>query len=105
MIADEWTPSDTWLVILERDGTAVHAMASEEGNVDAKVTEYRHSGRDSIVRVTLAEGTEYHVVASQVTGWWTCTPEHRRRSLLRDQHATEASKALRADLGLPWEED
>lgn len=104
-MAEEWSPPESWLVVMECDGTALHCMPSDEGQVDAKATDYRHSGRDCMLHLTMAEGSDYALPASRVAGWYVNTPEFRRRNAIREHARREEDKAMRAAIGLPWEED
>lgn len=102
----EWCSEDAWLVVMECDGSSTDIDPSEESRLDAAVTGYVDSGgtRDVVLSLTMSEGGQYRILASRVVGWWLCTPEHRRRNLLRRQAQEEADRALRVELGLPWEE-
>lgn len=103
----DWTPPDTWLVVLEADGSSTHADPADEGMLDAALSRYVDSGctRDEILCLTLSEGGNYHVRASRISGWWLNTPEHTRRNLFRTAAQRENRKTIRAELGLPWTED
>jgi len=103
----DWTPPESWLVVLEDDSTATHIDPADEGTLDAAVTRYLESGctRDELLCLTLSEGGPYRVLASRVVGWWLNTPEHQMHNLMRKEAQKEAEKGRRAALGLPWKEE
>jgi hypothetical protein len=101
-----WTPPDTWLVLLEKgESASTHIDPADETAIDVAVSRYLETKRDEILHLTLSEGGPYRVLASRISSWWINTPEHSRRNLLRTEKSKEDEKERRAALGLPWKED
>ena len=102
----DWEAPETWLCVLESDGTT-HIDAADMGALDAAVSRYVDSGctRDEVLCLTLVEGGTYHVKASRINSWWLCTPTQRYRDLVRQSRRRDAERNDRAALGLPWKED
>ncbi len=104
MTDTEWTPPDTWCVMIDTDGRGWLLDQQEEHRLDAAVSAYKDSGgtRDSVLTLTLIEGASFRTSASVVRSWYVSSPEHRRRNVLRIKWQEEEERALRAEAGI-WE--
>lgn len=76
--------------------------AGEEGSIDAAVERYVTSGGtvDTLLCVTLLDGSVYKVKASLVTAWYLSTPEGRMRGVEIEKQLGDEIKANRAAAGL-----
>jgi len=93
---------DTWLVVYERDGLFVYVDVGDEPRVDAAVTSWLDSGgsRDSLLDLTLIDGSGYRVIASHVVAWSVSSPESRLRTI---EHSA-AMRDEKAATGGDWED-
>lgn len=96
---------ETYLAVYDTGGGCVHAVAEDEGGLDAAVTMYLDSAgtRDGLVHLTMLNGQRYVIRASAVQSWIVCTPAGRVRSLEIEKAAKEEDKENRAALGI-WED-
>lgn len=93
-----------YLVLFTDEG----ALRIEEGDkhqVDVALTEYLHSGRDSVIHLTLLDGDEYATRASLVTGWTVSTPEGRVRMQELTKLLDDEERANRMEAGLGWDDE
>jgi hypothetical protein len=93
---------ETWLSVCEIDGV-IYLDPAEENSVDAAVTHYLDTGRDSVLHLDRATGYEYHTRASNILSWFVSSPESRRAEMLFGKDAHEESTALKTELGV-WDE-
>lgn len=73
----------TYLAVWERTAQQGHYMRvdpAEAPRIDAAVTRYQETGRDSVLELTTMAGNPYFLVASEVTAWKISTPESRARA-------------------------
>ena len=87
-----WEPPTTWINLYEKDSLA-RIAAHEESHIDAAVTTYLDTGKDSLLHVEFVEGGEYCVRASQITSWYCNTAEFRGRSRALERMIEEEKKA------------
>jgi hypothetical protein len=89
-------------VVYERDGGYVCVEVGDEPRIDAAVTSWLDSGgsRDSLLDLTLIDGSEYRVIASHVVAWSISSPESRQRFI---EHQA-AMRDERAAAGGDWED-
>lgn len=95
-------PIGTFVKVWEDGGEAICIDAAYVHSLDAAVTQWLDTGRDSVVHVGLLCGDEYAVLASAITSWRVCTPAGRARDAALEERARQEDAAYRADAGAPW---
>lgn len=92
------TDLGTFVKVWECDGMLCVEAGSEHA-IDAAVSHYLDTGRDSLVHLCLLSGDAYTVQASRITSWRVCTPAGRRKDeAIRLAQETE-DKELQAEFG------
>lgn len=74
----------------------------EEPHIDAAVSTWLSSGKtvDSILSITLLDGTEFKVLTSTVMSWYVTTAADRKRSWELERDLRDERKQHRLDAGL-----
>ena len=88
-----WAAPDEWLVVFEADNSQARLDVSDESAIDAAVSSFLETGKDSLLHLTFVEGDEYVVRASRITSWFRSTPEFRERSDAVDAKVKEEKRA------------
>lgn len=77
MIPAEEAGRGTYLKVYDRIGEAVYCIADDEPRIDAAVSRWIETKRDTLLDLTLLEGTTYKTLASDIMAWTITTPETR----------------------------
>lgn len=90
----------TYLRVYDHDEARVDVDPSEEPRIDAAVTAWLDTRRDSLLRLTCMDGAELTILASAVQSWLLSTPESRRRSIEQEAAGLAEVRESRIALGL-----
>jgi hypothetical protein len=71
----------SYLIVWGHDGQHVHCMAECRHRLDAAVTAYLDTSRDSVVHLDLVDGGTYATLASSINSWTDSTPEIRANAV------------------------
>lgn len=93
----------TYLKVFEETGQIL-VEPGHADSIDAAVTHFMETGRDSLLHLTTVAGEDYVTRASNVLCWVTSTPAGRLRSLEFEKHNADERAEARAALGLPYED-
>lgn len=94
----------TFLRLFEVDGSSMRIDAERSGSIDAAVSNYLDTGRDSLLHLMTLSGESFVVRASRITSWWVSTPEGRETSLRHDKEERDEEQASRILVGLPYKD-
>lgn len=93
----------TSLTVWEEGGSYYTVDVADEPRIDAAVSRYMETGRDSLLALTFTDGREYRVKASQITHWAVSTPETRQRAVELDKAQDEETQRFKREAGI-WED-
>lgn len=96
---------DTYLVLWEAGGSRLTVDAGDIHRIDAAVTAYLDTNRDSLLHLTTAAGEQYTTRASLITAWHLTTHQGRRRVAELEKADQDETRSLRLAVGLPWDDD
>lgn len=89
----------------EHDDTSCCVIESDCYSIDAAVSQWLDTRRDSLLHLTLLNGDAYVTKASNVVSWRKVTLNGRRLDIEYQAARTEEEKAFKAEMGLPsWED-
>ena len=89
---------DIWLLVMEEDGTVWICDVADRPRIDAAVSSFLDTGRDSLLHLTPLDGAEVTLRASNVMGWKTESEDTREKW-------REMMKAFDANPRAPWESE
>lgn len=95
----------TYLKLWEEDGGSVCLEADSRNPIDAAVSTWLDTKRDSLLYLTTIAGEEFVTRASRVTSWLVSTPEGRSATIAYEKAAVDEERANRVAVGLPWDEE
>jgi hypothetical protein len=100
------TDGQTYLTIWDSTGERTSVSMEDESRIDAAVSQWIASGRtqDTLLDLTCPEGAPYKVLASTICGWYTSSPDSRRRLKELNKELDVEDKRVRAELGI-WDAD
>lgn len=94
---------DSYLKIWEDQGVSC-CMPEDESALDAAVSHYLDTSRDSLVHMTQINGDHYVIRASQILAWRLVTSTGRRKDMESKAAQAEEERTLKAEFGM-WETD
>ena len=94
----------TYICVYDDQGGRMVVQYADLGHLDARVLEWVHSGRDSLLDLTTTAGNVYRIRASSVQSFSVSTPAGRLRAMELDREAMAEEKANRQTLGM-WSGD
>lgn len=92
-----------YVKLWDEDGT-VAVMPDEEPRIDAAVSEYLNTGRDSLLDLELVSAAMYKTRASLVRSWMMGDADTRRREIEYEKAQRDEAQAVRHELGI-WSDD
>lgn len=95
--------SATYLRVYDATGIT-DVLPEHESSIDAAVGHWLDTSRDTLLRLTMLDGSEFTTKASGIAGWFLSTPEGRLRSLELEKASGEEDRDNRIAVGLPWED-
>lgn len=90
-----------YLIVYEED-SQVLVVTGDEPQIDAALTSYLETGRDSLLHLTTVSGEPYKVRASHIMAWMQSTPESRSRRAELEKAGRDEETINRSTYGLPW---
>lgn len=93
----------TFVNLWEKDGSVSSVMDGSQHTLDAEVSKYLETGRDSLIYISRTGGDTFVIKASRVASWRVSTPAGRRADELNRRLQKEENDALKAELG--WVDD
>lgn len=83
----------TFLRVWDARGATVRLLPEEESRLDAAVSHYLETNRDTLLSLTTFDAGEFKTRASDCMSWMLSTPESRERSVVVEMALRAEEKA------------